>query len=303
MKLRELFESISSEVYHYTKLGPAVTIVESGVFMLASSIGNPTEEKLAPKGLPYYLSTTRTKLGAYHKNPYNGEVMFNMNGDWYNRRYKGGPVDYWNNRHDHTYGRVSEAEDRIFSKEPTIPATGITSIHVYLDVSKDLLHYAEGIRKLFILAKSKSIPISLYINPVAWVAQDTRQIVSISSILPVLKNIKKTPRKQYGPSRFNTMKDILELVYKNSTNQLSKNADKLAYALRYYADTINGLQTDMANARKPGSDDRKYLDNLIKAMRTNGWQNTEQLGGALKEKWTQIQKNESEAKIHPISPT
>jgi hypothetical protein len=37
-------------------------------------------------------------------------------------------------------------------------------------------------------------------------------------------------------------------------------------------------------------------------MRTHGWQNTKQMGDALKEKWTHIQKSESAAKNKGNAP-
>ena len=289
----ELNEGISSVLYHYTRLHTAVKILNENRFILTSSIGNRSEEKLMPKGYPYYLSTTRTKMGGYHHTPYNGEVIFNLDGDWYNKRYKGNSVDYWGDRHN-DYGRVSEAEDRIFSKTPTIPTTGITSIHVYLTLDKQLQFYTEDVRLLFRLAKTKGIPISLYNDPKAWLLQDPKRVISISSILSSLKTNDKKPKPYRGQSRFQPMKEILELIYKNSTSQLSKNADKLVYNLRYYNDTISGLETDMFNARKPSDSERPFLDNLIKAMRANGWNTTADMGNALKDKWTEIQKKEYE---------
>lgn len=291
----ELNEGVSSVLYHYTKLNAAVKIVNDNQFVLTSSIGNKSEEKLMPNGYSYYLSTTRTKMGGYHKSPYNGEVMFNLDGDWYNKRYKGSPVDYWQDKNN-DYGRAHEAEDRLFSREPTIPGDGITSIHVYLTLDKDIKHYGSEIKTLFMLAKTRNIPIFLYSDPKAWVNQDQRKVISISSILPALKDHKKEVGRMYRGSNFNTIKNVLELIYKNSTSQLSKDADKLAYNLLMYSDTFSGIEADMFNARKPSSTDRPYLDNLIKAMKANGWANTTVMGAELKDKWAAIQKKEYEAR-------
>ena len=124
-------EAVSSVVYHYTNLDAAARILTSGEFALSSTLGS-IEEKFAPKGYPYFLSTTRTRRGGYHSNAIgDGAAMFNLDGNYYNQRYKGGPIDYWGDRHN-DYGRTAEAEDRIFSKEPTMPAGGITSVHIFV---------------------------------------------------------------------------------------------------------------------------------------------------------------------------
>ena len=52
-------------------------------------------------------------------------MVFELNGDWFNHHYKGGPVDYWGGKLPHygpgLKGRYSEMEDRVFSDEPFIP--------------------------------------------------------------------------------------------------------------------------------------------------------------------------------------
>ena len=92
-----LTEAASAIVYHYTNTAAAARILTSGEFLLASSTGTQAEKDYEIPGYPYFLSTTRTKVGDYH-NRYVGSsaVMFVLNGTWLNHNYKTKPIDYWN---------------------------------------------------------------------------------------------------------------------------------------------------------------------------------------------------------------
>jgi hypothetical protein len=111
MKLQQLLEALSSIVYHATTLDSAFNIIKDGKFILSNSIGNRIEAKHAPDGYPYYLSTTRSKTGAYHSGG-DYKVVFVLDGNFYNQHHKSNPVSYWGGRAKHR----DEAEDRIFSK-------------------------------------------------------------------------------------------------------------------------------------------------------------------------------------------
>jgi hypothetical protein len=96
MLVNELFESVSSIVYHSTQLYRAAQILNDSRFRLAASSGTETELALQKSNKPYYLSTTRSKVGDYTLHQfYKDGVVFVLNGDWFNYNYKGGPVDYW----------------------------------------------------------------------------------------------------------------------------------------------------------------------------------------------------------------
>lgn len=298
MKLLELFESISREVYHYTRLGPAATIVSSGEFKLGSSIGNKQEEKFAPKGYPYFLSTSRSKVGGYHKDPGPDAVLFVLDGNWYNAKYKGGPVDYWGDRHNQ-YGRTSEAEDRIFSKEPNIPIDGVTAIHIYLNPSKDraYAYTAQYARKLMVDAKVKGIPTYLYNDPAAWLHQRTNKATPVKELAHILRDPIQIPRHT-KPSQYNTLGNWLELITKSGSNQLTDKANKMAssisYSPSYNEQEDYGLGTDMANARKPDSHNRPEVEKIIRVMKAHSWNSTTDIYRAMKEKWAAIKKSEYE---------
>ncbi len=122
MKIKDLLESATSNLYHSTRLYNAAKVLEQGYFKLAASVGTRSELAHQKPGRFYYLSTTRSKVGDYTLHNYHIDgVVFNLNGDWLNQRYKAAPIDYWERMWLQRDGRTSEAEDRIYSREPTIP--------------------------------------------------------------------------------------------------------------------------------------------------------------------------------------
>ena len=58
-----LDEAATAIVYHYCGTPAAAKILTSGVFQLSSVTGNQSEEQYTPPGYPYFLSTTRSKVG------------------------------------------------------------------------------------------------------------------------------------------------------------------------------------------------------------------------------------------------
>jgi hypothetical protein len=125
-------EGISPIVYHYTRCYNAKKILSTGEFQLSSTLGS-VEEQYAPKGYPYFLSTTRSRRGGYHDTIGSDAVLFVLDGTWYSRHYKGSPVDYWQNRDPtQSHHRAHEAEDRIFSKDPQMSIGGVKEIHIYV---------------------------------------------------------------------------------------------------------------------------------------------------------------------------
>ena len=80
MKIIELLtESLSRISYHYTNARAALKILKSGKFELSSALGS-VEQQYMPKDKPYFLSTTRTRLGGYHDYVGSSAVMFVLDG-------------------------------------------------------------------------------------------------------------------------------------------------------------------------------------------------------------------------------
>jgi len=265
MILQDLIsESLSRVAYHYTGLAAANKILQSGNFELSSAPGS-VEQQYAPPGRPYFLSTTRTKTGGYHQGGKWRGVMFDLDGNWFNQRYKSGPIDYWGNRGSGM--RPSEAEDRVFSAEPTIPIGGVSAVHVFVagdqPDDENLRANRAVARQILIAAKTRGIPAYFYDKHDAWLAQDTRKTGDVSQLTG------QRPAGYYrGIRRRSYMENWLELMGATARNQLSKDAENTRYNLNYDYDRDNAaksLEVDMANARKPDSGPER--DDAVKIIR------------------------------------
>ncbi len=286
-----LNESISPVVYHFTTIGPALKILQSGEFKLSSVLGS-VEQEYAPKGYPYFLSTTRTRRGGYHRSVGSTGVLFVLDGTWFNQRYPGGSIDYWLNRNpQQSHHREHEAEDRVFSRDATIPITGVTGLHVYItpDAYPDQLAQA---RQLLIAAKRLGIDTKLYRDETAWRNFDTKNTADVGQ----LRGQERTG------GRISTHPGYLlpwiQLLTARDKSQLNKDADKIRYSLAYTynrEDAFRRLNTDLSNARKPDSGpDREHAVKIIQFMRKNNLDTVKDLVAVLAQKWQPEDKKVSE---------
>lgn len=215
--------------------------------------------------------------------------MFVLDGNWFNQHYKSGPIDYWGNRG--TGMRASEAEDRIFSAEPTIPIGGVSAVHVFVAGNQpddDNLRANRAVaRQILIAAKTRGIPAYFYDDQAAWLRQDTKRTGDVSQ----LKGQK--PAGYYrGMRRRSYMENWLELMGATAQNQLSKDADHTRYNLNYDYDrdqAAKSLEVDMANARKPDSGpERDAAVKIIRYMNQHRLNNIRQFVDHIAAKWKNI---------------
>lgn len=286
MKVTEILtESLSRVAYHYTGLPAARKILKSGQFELSSVMGS-IEQQYAPKGMPFFLSTTRTRTGGYHDYIGAGAVMFVLDGNWFNQHYVSRPVDYWENRDPaKAYHRKHEAEDRVFSRDSTIPIGGVSAVHIYLsnDLEPDSTLPADA-RQAMLAAKVAGIPAYLYDNEAAWRALDTRKSI------PVSNKLRGAERGSgYQSTHPGYLAPWIELIGAKNKSQLSKKANEIRYSLQYSYDTeqaASGLGNDMSNARKPNSGiDRENAVKIINFMRQNRLEKLSDLVKYLQSKW------------------
>ena len=289
MKINEILtEAASDVIYHYTGIRPALRILQAGNFALSRSTGNKSEEQYAPPGYDYFFSTTRSKTGDYHRMVGNGAVMFVLDGQWFNQRYKVKPVDYWDRAWLSSPDRTREAEDRVFSKTPEIPINGVREIHAY--INEHNAWRSPELRMMLLAAKQRGIPIYLYDDETAWRLQDARKQLSVQQMAPLLKGTLPVPQ-QYRPSK-DYLTPWLELVYKKNKADLSPEGNKLRYNLVYYgvrnSGDDSGLGNALANERKPGSTGYDSATKLVQAMRRLRLNSPLELKNALATKWAEI---------------
>lgn len=285
MFLEDLFESLSRIAYHYTNLAAATKILRTGEFELSSVTGS-IEQQYAPKGMPFFLSTTRTRRGGYHDIIGSGGALFVLNGDWFNQRYVSKPVDYWENR-DTLKGhhRAHEAEDRVFSKNPTIPAAGVTEVHILSKADGGMGVHA---RRALLAAKRRGIPAYFYEDETDWRNLNKAKAIPIED----RPSLRGQEQFRWGGTRRAYMRPWLELVRATDQKQLSKDADKLRYSIIYNdyqrREAAQGLANDLSNARKPNSGpDREIAVNLIRFMQQNRLNTLPELVDFLANKWTE----------------
>jgi len=280
-----LTERATSILFHYTSIGHALSIVKSGLFQLSSVTGAKSEESYAPPGHPFFLSLSRTSHGDYHNYVGSGGVLFKLNGDWFNSRYIVKPIDYWERSWIHSPGRTREAEDRVFSKDPTMPADAIMEIHLLLTQREEFR--SPRARELMIVAKKRGIPIFLYTDDKAWRLLDKRRSKNVADASDVLRGSRKNIITYRKPTDY--IKPWIELIEKDKEEYLSDRAAKTLKNIRYYGsyhrDEDSGLGVDLSNARKPDSGDRESAVKLIKYMQSNGIKSTVDLKNSLVDKW------------------
>lgn len=295
MKLHDLFEAATSELYHNTGLYAAGKILENGYFQLTASAGTASELQFHKPGKFYYLSTTRSKVGDYTLHNYHIEgVVLNLNGNWLNQRYQSAPVDYWERSWSKTGSqRTSEMEDRVYSKKPIIPLPDpvtklITSIHVLFEIDKIKMSLDEArfirLRRLLLNAKKLHVPVYVYKTPNDWITQNPNKRIETASLVKLMKPRK--PELSWPRYPRDYFKDYRELYYKNDMNQLSPSAKKLMWKVyQYPRDVISGLEADIHNNRKSGD---PGLEKLLQIFNKLGISSGKEYAKYLDNKWTKI---------------
>lgn len=305
MLLNQLFESVSSIVYHSTQLYRAAQILSDARFRLAASSGTDTERSLQKGNKPYYLSTTRSKVGDYTLHQfYKDGVVFVLNGDWFNHNYKGGPVDYWGHNskmwsgEGGLKGRYSEMEDRVFSDEPYIPFPKdpkelITAVHILFKPDNDTRRN-QYMRMVLTKVKQMGIPHYVYEDEKAYVLQDTRKAIPVdSAFIAKISQQDPKPDKPW-PARqpMDYLKGWREIYYAKDKNSLSKEGKRTADKVLYYLnDAYSGLSADIHNVKataNPG------LVKLIKIFKQMGINSAKQYVDAMRAKWEPIYKKAEE---------
>ena len=272
----------------------------SGEFELSSDLGS-VEQEYSPRGYHYFLSTTRTKLGGYHHYIGSSAAMFVLDGNWFNEHYKSGSVDYWTNKNPETgeiesrrgpqgqqYRKPHEAEDRVYSKTPTIPIDGVSAIHVLITPENTNEWSGSWARTVFINAKRRGIPAYLYNDEDAWRRLDSKHSVSLANN-PTLRGQQYVTTRQSMYKRKGYLYPWVQLITATNKTQLGKDADSLRYSLAYtydLRDALKGLAAEMSNARKPSAGvDRENAIKIINYMRKHKLTTLSELVDYLKAKW------------------
>lgn len=273
-------ETISSKVYHYTDIHKAAKILADNKFAFAVSSGTDSETEKGIKGHPYYLSLTRSKVGDYtiHQTYQHG-VVFNLNGDYFNQRHKGKPIDYWDswwikqNEVGHK-DRSREMEDRVYSKNmfmdlPKEPTKLIDSIHILSVPPKEKdktdrrqINTNQNVRSIMIWAKTHKVPVFLYTDKKSFLLQKNPQPITPEYVQDQLKgNIKLGD--SWGSMKRDYLKRYRELWFKEKVSQLSPEARKLLGRL-YSSETATSMASDIHNSKQGGNRSVEKMLNVFR---------------------------------------
>jgi hypothetical protein len=286
MKLQQILESLSSIVYHYSKLQNAIKIIDNGYFLLSNSLGDEIEGGIAPSGYNYYLSTTRSKLGIFHTNAYkmHGGVLFVLDGEYYKNNFKAKPVSYWG-------GRIplggDEAEDRIFSKTNKLPIDGIKEVHVLITSDKSKIDSYQ----FLINCKKHNIITFVYNNEKDWLLQNKNKTIPVSSLKTTSSETKSPPFKERNSS--NQLSLWVELLFKKKVDDLSPRAKEIILNFNNPY-TYNKLVMDMGYGRKQYDVEYPLAVKIIDFMNKNKLKTIKELFDNVRDKWKTITDNKKE---------
>ena len=317
-----MLNEATDNLYYYRGLFGAYNTLLDNHFTLSSSMGKPGEEKYSEPGKPYFLSTTRSKVGDYHRFVGDVGVIFNLDGRWISQRYTVKPVDYWYSGKgpenlkkgewksiERSYKRpmwqysgserTSESEDRIVSSRNTIPLDCVMSIHIYFNLSeihnkmvsdndgrsKNLLSMLVTMIKR---ANELNIPLYVYDDKQAWKLQNKSKVIPLSNIMSMVGVSDLSP-PNLRKSDYRPLDKWMELIDIDNMDDLSTGADKLRHNLRYY-DNFDTLKNDIHNGSKPNSGDYENVVRINDYMRSNKLKTLRDFHNHIATKWKNINK-------------
>jgi hypothetical protein len=317
-----LTEAATDIVYHYMSLYDAVRTLKNGYYSLDSSTGVKQEEELSVPFRPWYLATTRSKVGDYTiRQSFKTGAVFELDGRWLNQHYQTKPVDYWasitperikllkpgewaaaspeSKRSMTSYDpkRSSESEDRVFSKKPYIPLHNSTlSVHVLMDKENDNERRAYEAAQVFRMAQQRDIPAYLYDDKSKWLTQREQYRIDPNSQYgkELLSGVEYTPhtRMPYSSDYWGNLNFVVELIEKQPPQELSKPASKLVYNLLQYSDSSSTIANSLHNAaRNPENEDYEPTIAINDYMVRNRIRTVKELCDKLAQKWQR--RNES----------
>ena len=294
-----LTEMASQKLFHFTTAWNAIDILKNQEFALSAAVGTRSERDMN-NGYAYYLSTSRNKINDYTRKTYNQGVMFNLNGNFFNKHHKVKPVDYWGRdmwmaTHRQGYPiadiRTSEQEDRVLSNKPTINFQGkatevIESIHIYLKPQDNDERNSSKTRKVLIEAKRLGIPTYFYTDRENFLLQHPTK--TDKADLPQRAERTTPYIGSYG-QRY--LKPWIEIYHKSDAGNLSSEGKKLVYNITTSWVNPNedfGLSNDIHNSKGPKSNGREFIEKIIAIMNKEGYSTPRDYAQAMRKKWRSI---------------
>lgn len=290
MRLMQIVEGFQKNVlYHYTSGPGALAILQENRFRLNAYFGDSYRDDDLDPNRFYYLSTTRTVTGVYHReNPYG--VLLVLDRDKIHQHYAIRPIEYYRLRRCDR----AEAEDRIVTNKPYIENARdyILEAHIGRAEEKPIYHgrWDYLLAKAYFEAKKHGIPAYYYSNMNDWklLRKDRAEVPDAKKMYSHERDVRLRFAKNRGP-QFPRSRSALatwvEVYHKDAPEHLSDEGQHLVYRLRYVWSTNEAyrrLANDIHNEkRKPTAS----LRNLILVFRELGIRKPQQYIDYLKNKW------------------
>jgi hypothetical protein len=276
---------LSPILYHFTLMDKAVSILEENKFKLKTMVGTAHEETISKDY--YYLSTTRHKLGGYHLDRDQGAILV-LDGKKLATKYSGDPIDFWGEEFRKVSPTKFEAEDRIWSKDPTIEnaARYVLEVHVAIKLGKDNYHLdydLKSLRRLLNASQAHNIPVYVYDNEKDFKTLNKNHTIPLKDI-PFKEDEVKTEEEGYPYTKTNYLEPWYELYVKDNKEDLSKEAKALLYKFQYH-DYYESFYSDVHNAK---SREDPYLHKIVKVMQKHKWKKLREYYDFVKKKWDRL---------------
>lgn len=296
MRISELLvEKATSVLYHITSIPNLFSILNEKQFRLTSSVGTKSEREMN-KGKMYFLSTSRTKINDYTlQNSYFDSAILVLNGDWFNRRHRGVPTDYWEGnwikKRKIDIDSYREAEDRILSDDPIIKINDLKSVirevHIFYENEYDYPILVDRTRKAIFLAKKHNIPVYVYNNKKDFVLLNKTKSLDLRQVFKNLQGHYKPVHSQ----RTDYLQPWRELYYKTSKQDLSSRARRRLDTILHYNknEAISAFTSDLHNQKSGANPGIVKTVRILRKERKS----PEEFLDLLREKWTKILTQEN----------
>ena len=295
-------EGLSQVLYHYSELESAVKILQTGYFELSPALFTYDNiNQRVNKGYMYYLSTTRSITGDFHRvstaeASYRAGVMFNLDGRFYSQNHAGTQVDYFNDKNsdlERTRDGTNELEDRILSNKPRLSISGVTAIHILLGPGATNAYFRKAIKFIIELAKSKGIPAYFYTNRKHWLLQDTRH--SQSDIVSRGEFKQDQPENDQNAVRNKNIMYFSGLCSKSAISELTPDEIELAIELisSKSKNRLAGWISELIKENNgPGGRYRPNVEVIYQYMLKNKLTDAIGLVVSIRNKWKSLKKSE-----------
>lgn len=198
MHVYKLLEGLSEVLFFYTLNDSAYNIVTKGYVDLGMASRNEYEENLSKRG-KYFLSTTRSRMGEFHKTK-SGGTLFTLDGNRLRQKYSGGPTDYFHG----SKTMPDEMEDRIITNQSKI------SLLDY--VTRADVHWSDHAKAVYVALRKRNIPVFVYKDRKDWLLGNTKKAMKHSEIIEDQGRVSVKP-SSYDEA-FDDTRNILDTIFK-----------------------------------------------------------------------------------------